>query len=100
MLPVFQLVGVAMFSLGFFGLVYKTSLVEMLIGMELMLNGAALSIIAAVEYTAAPAPLGQLAALLVMGLAAAESALVLAIILIVRRRFGRVETDEVSVLKG
>ncbi len=100
MLPIFQFVGIAMFGLGFFGLLYKTSFVEMLIGVELMLNGAALSIMAAAQFTAASAALGQLATLLVMGLAAAESALVLAIILIVRKRFGRVESDEISSLKG
>jgi NADH-quinone oxidoreductase subunit K len=44
--------------------------------------------------------LGQLGALLVMGLAAAEATLVLAIILVVARRLGSSETARVSELKG
>lgn len=100
MLTVFQMVAVVLFCLGFFGLMYKTSLVEMLIGMELMLNGAALSIVAAGQYTAASASLGQISTLLVMGLEAGEGALVLAIILIVKERFRQVESDDVSSLKG
>ena len=43
---------------------------------------------------------GQLAALLVMGLAAAEATLVLAIVLVVTRRFKTSESISVSELKG
>ena len=100
MLPVLQVLGIVMFSLGVFGIIYKRSFVEMLIGVELMLNGAGLNIMAAAQFTQASAPLGQLSALLVMGLAAAESTLVLAIVIIVRNRFGHVESDLVSDLKG
>ena len=56
-------------------LAYRKTFVGMLICVELMLNGAGLSIVAASQLTAANAALGQLAALLVMGLAAAEATL-------------------------
>jgi NADH-quinone oxidoreductase subunit K len=65
-----------------------------------MLNGAGLSIVAASQHTAANAVLGQLGALLVMGLAAAEATLVLAIVLVVTRRFKTSESISVSELKG
>jgi NADH-quinone oxidoreductase subunit K len=64
-----------------------------------MLNGAGLSIVAASKSTAASDVLGQLATLFVMGLAAAEATLVLAMILVVHRRFGKVVTEEISLLK-
>jgi NADH-quinone oxidoreductase subunit K len=64
-----------------------------------MLNGAGLSIVAAAQLTEANAVLGQLGTLLVMGLAAAEATLVLAIIVVVSRRFGTTKTSEVSTLK-
>jgi NADH-quinone oxidoreductase subunit K len=44
--------------------------------------------------------LAQLSTLLVMGLAAAETTLVLAIVLIVDKRFGHVESENVSMLRG
>ncbi len=71
----------------------------MLISVELMLNGAGLSIVAAAQLTEADATLGQLGTLLVMGLAAAEATLVLAIIVVVSRRFGTTETSAISTLK-
>ena len=59
----------------------------MLIGLELMINGAGLSIVAAAQLTEGDAVRGQLAALFVMGLAAAEATLMLAIILVVVKQF-------------
>jgi len=100
MLSIYQYIAFIMFGLGLFGVMYRRSLVGMLIGVELMLNGSALSIMAAAQFTAAPAPLAQLSTLLVMGLAAAETTLVLAIVIIVDKRFGHVESENVSTLRG
>ena len=50
--------------------------------------------------TPANAMLGQLGTLFVMGLAAAEATLVLAIIVVIARRFGTTKTSVVSTLKG
>jgi len=96
----YQSVALLLLGLGFFGLIWRKSLVGMLISVELMLNGAALSIVAASQLTRADAAMGQLAALLVMGLAAAEATLVLAIAMVVARRFGHVEAENVSELRG
>lgn len=99
-LTLYQLAAVALLCMGLFGLCLRRSLVGMLISVELMLNGAGLSIMAAAQLTEASAVLGQLATLLVMGLAAAEATLVLAIVVVVARRFGTTRTNEVTTLKG
>lgn len=99
-LLLYQCVALVLLAIGFFGIVWRRSLVGMLISVELMLNGAGLSIVAAGQLTQADPALAQLAALLVMGLAAAEATLVLAIALVVARRFGHVEADHVSELRG
>ena len=99
-LVIYQLVAVGLLVLGLFGFMTRKSLVGMLICVELMLNGAGLSIVAAGQMTDAPADLSQLSTLLVMGLAAAEATLVLAIILVVSKRFGSAESEKVSELKG
>jgi len=72
----------------------------MLISVELMLNGAGLALVASARLTPAVDAVGQIGTLLVMGLAAAEATLVLAIILVVSKRYGSVETIDISKLKG
>jgi NADH-quinone oxidoreductase subunit K len=96
----YQTVAVLLLGLGFYALVARRTLVGMLIGVELMLNGAGLSIVAAAQLTPTDAILGQLGALLVMGLAAAEATLVLAIVLIVSKRFGDAAADGPRELRG
>ena len=96
----YQSVAVMLLGLGFFGLVSRRTLVGMLIGVELLLNGAGLSIVAAAQLTPTDGILGQLGALLVMGLAAAEATLVLAIVLVVSKRFGNVDADGPRELRG
>ena len=99
-LMLYQLVAVFLLVVGFLGLVRRRSLVGMLICVELMLNGAGLSIVAAAQLTEANAALGQLGTLLVMGLAAAEATLVLAIVVVVAKRCKATDIDTVTSLKG
>ena len=99
-LTLFQLVGVFLFCVGLFGLVRRKTLVGMLIALELMINGAGLSIVAAAQLTEGDAVTGQLAALFVMGLAAAEATLMLAIIFVVVKRFKTSKADGISQMRG
>jgi NADH-quinone oxidoreductase subunit K len=99
-LTLFQLVGVFLFCVGIFGLVRRKTLVGMLIALELMINGAGLSIVAAAQLTEGDAVTGQLAGLFVMGLAAAEATLMLAIILVVVKRFKTSKADGISQMRG
>jgi NADH-quinone oxidoreductase subunit K len=96
----YQLVALILLVAGLFGITQRKTLVGMLICVELMLNGAGLSIVAAAQLTPANAVLGQLGTLFVMGLAAAEATLVLAIIVVVVRRFGSAKSNAVTTLKG
>lgn len=102
-LVAYEMVALLLLSLGLLTLVWRRSLVGMLMGVELLLNGAGLGIVAAAQLTPqphAPAALGQLAALLIMGLAAAEATLVLAIFIVVSRRFGHVTAEKLTLLRG
>jgi NADH-quinone oxidoreductase subunit K len=99
-LMLFQLTAMLLLVVGLFGMIIRRSLVGMLISVELMLNGAGLSIVSATQLTEADAVLGQLATLLVMGLAAAEATIVLTIILVVVKRAKTGEADRASELKG
>ncbi|MDR2367061.1 MAG: NADH-quinone oxidoreductase subunit NuoK [Deltaproteobacteria bacterium] len=99
-LTLFLLASLLLLAIGLAGLVTRRTLVGMLISVELMLNGAGLAIVAAAKCVPASEVHGQLAALFVMGLAAAEATLVLAMILVVQRRFGKVTLDEVSIIRA
>jgi len=99
-LTLYQLVALFLLSIGFFGLVWRRTLIAMVISIELMINGAGLAIVAAAQLTPANAVMGQIGTLFVMGLAAAEATLILAIVLIVVKRFKTSQAGEISEMKG
>jgi NADH-quinone oxidoreductase subunit K len=102
-LTLFLLASLILLSLGLVGLVTRRTLVGMLISVELLLNGAGLSIVAAAKTSSTTGALdvhGQLATLFVMGLAAAEATLVLAMVLVAQRRFGRASVEALTAVKG
>ena len=89
-----------MFTIGIFGLIYQNNLIGMLIAIELILNGAALNFMAFNMFLS-PSPFsGQIFTLFIMGVAAAETAIALSIIITVYRRFKEIKPDSVSELKG
>ena len=99
-LSLYQLVALFLLSIGFFGLVWRRTLIGMVISIELMINGAGLAIVAAAQLTPANAEMGQIGTLFVMGLAAAEATLILAIVLIVVKRFKTSQAEEISEMNG
>lgn len=99
-LVMYHLAALVLLGLGIYGLTNRKSLVGMLISVELMLNGAGLALVASSRLTPAIDQLGQIGTLLIMGLAAAEATLVLAIILVVSRRFGTTSSASIAILKG
>ena len=98
-LTLYHFAAIVLLGMGILGLTRRRTLVGMLICVELMLNGAGLSIAASAGLTQADTVLGQAATLLVMGLAAAEATLVLAMIIVVYRRFGSTSTAALTTLQ-
>jgi len=96
----YHFTALSLLALGLFGITSRNTLVGMLISVELMLNGAGLALVASTRLTPAFDELGQLGTLLIMGLAAAEATLVLAIILVVAKRLGNTLSTKVSSLRG
>ncbi len=99
-------VGIFLFVTGIICLLTKRNIVAILIGVELILNAANINFIAFSSPTLFPKgapPLvldGQIFALFVMILAAAEAAVALAIALHFYGRFGTVDVDQGDELKG
>lgn len=95
----FLIVGAALFSIGLAVVLLKRHAIVVLMGIELMLNGVNVNLVAFSQYD--PSRLqGQMFALFVMVVAAAESAVALAIIVQVYRHFRTAQIDELNELKG
>jgi len=94
----FLIVSAILFSLGIYGIVTRRNAILVLMGVELVLNAANINFIAFSRYGGVNMD-GQLAAIFVIILAAAEAAVALAIVLNIYHRFQTVNVDEVSTLR-
>jgi len=85
---------------GVFGLLRRRTLICMLISGELIFSAASLNVMAFNRFTAPDPVVGQVFVLFIMGLAAAEVAIALSIILAVYRNYRSVNTKDLSELNG
>jgi len=88
----------ALFSLGLFAVITRRNAIMVLMGIELILNSANINFLAFSRYGGMNIE-GQMAAIFVIILAAAEAAIALAIVLNIYKRFNTVNVDEISILK-
>lgn len=95
----YLLLALCLFALGLYGLVSRQGFISMLISVELILNAAGLNFVAFNTFLAPDKSLGQSFTLFVMGLAAAEAAICLSIVVAVYRTFRTTLSDEVATLK-
>lgn len=99
LLQIFLVIGTLLFAAGVFITLTKRNTIMVLIGIELIFNAANLNFVAFSAYD--PARLqGNLVALFVMILAAAEASIGLAIIIRVYQYFKSVSLDEIATLRG
>lgn len=94
----FLLVSAILFSLGIFGIITRKNAVMVLMGLELILNSANINFVAFAKYGNFGFG-GQIIALFVIVLAAAEAAIALAIVLNIYKTFSTVNVDEIDKLK-
>jgi NADH:ubiquinone oxidoreductase subunit K len=94
----FLIVSAALFCIGLFMVVSKNNAIQILIGIELMLNAAILNLVAFGKYDRFNNG-GQIFALFAIVLAAATTAVALAIILNVYRRYKTIDPNKVDKLR-
>ena len=94
----YLIVSAVLFSLGIFGVVTRRNAIMVLMGIELILNSANINFIAFSRFGGMRLD-GQVIAVFVIILAAAEAAVALAIVLNIYQRFHTVNVDDVSKLK-
>ena len=84
---------------GLYGLVRRRTLVGMIISGELLFGAASLNFMAVNRFFAPDPAVGQIFVLFIMGLAAAEVAIALSIIIAVYRNYGSIKSRELTDLK-
>jgi NADH-quinone oxidoreductase subunit K len=94
----FLIVSALLFALGVYGIATRRNAILVLMGVELILNAANINLIAFSRYGGVSLD-GQVAAIFVIILAAAEAAIALAIVLNIYHRFQTVNVDDISTMK-
>ena len=98
-LPHYLIVSAALFSLGVLGVLTRRNAVNVLMGVELILNSANVNLVAFSRFGTGNLN-GQLFAVFVIVIAAAEVAVALAIVLTLYRLKRTPNLDEATSLKG
>jgi len=103
-------VSVALFCIGLYGLVQRRSLIAMLIALELMLAAASLNVVAITTLSGGggwrqiglghASSVGQVVALILIGVAAAEAAIALSLFVAIQRYASTINVEDLSELKG
>jgi len=94
----FLFVSTILFALGIFGVITRKNAVMVLMSLELILNAANINFVAFARFGNFGLQ-GQLMALFVIILAAAEAAIALAIVLNIYKVFSNVNVDEIDRLR-
>ena len=99
-LPHVLVVSAGLFALGVFGALTRRNAVGILMAIELILNSANLNLIAFGRARGDVGGESQVAALIVIGIAAAGAVVGLALVLAIYRHRQTISADEIKLLKG
>src|SRR5437867_10839171 len=94
----FLVLSAIVFALGVFTVSTRRNAVAILMGVELILNAANINYVAFAHYVSGTTS-GQVFALFIIVLAAAEAAIALAIVLAIFRNFKTIDAAETSTLR-
>lgn len=98
-LQTFMLIGASLFCTGLYMLLTKSNAIQVLIGIEFIINAAIINLVAFGKYDKHNNG-GQIFALFAIVLAAAATAVALAIVLNVYRRFKTIDPSKINELKN
>lgn len=98
-LTTYLVLAVILLTLGIFGMVRHKTFIGMLISSEFILSGASLNFMAFNRFTAPNPAVGQIFTLFIMGIAAAEAAVVVSLVLMVYHQYRTVDPADVRELQ-
>ncbi len=97
-IPLFLIVSAILFTIGLIGVLLRRSPLTILLSLEVMLNSVNLTLVAFSRQVGGSD--GQVFALVVMGIAAAEVVVGLGLVVAMTRRAMVLDTDELRTLNG
>jgi len=95
----FLVLGAALFAFGIYGLLVRRNIVLILLSVELMLNAVNINLVAFESVLATSQAVGQVFAIFVITVAAAEVGIGLAIVLVIFRNRKSANVDELSLMR-
>ena len=96
----YLLLSALLFSIGLYGALARRNTVGILMAIEIMLNSVNISLVAMARYLGGPEAItGQVFALFIITVAAAEAAVALALLLALLRTRGTVDAEEINLMR-
>jgi NADH:ubiquinone oxidoreductase subunit K len=99
----YLVLGAVLFCIGLYGALAKRNAVAVLMGIEIMLNAVNITLVAFSFYNRAPKYAGlltgQIFAIFIITVAAAEAAVALAMIIAIYRKRSTVDVGEIDIMK-
>ena len=95
----FLVLSALLFSIGIYGVLARQHAVLVLLSIELMLNAVNINLIAFSAYLQEAGIAGQVFALFVIAVAAAEVGIGLAIVILIFRNRSTIDVDDVAMMK-
>jgi len=99
-MSIYLVLAAFLLMIGVFGMIRHKTFIGMLISTELILNGAGLNFMAFNKFTSPDPAVGQIITLFIMGIAAAEAAIVVSFILAVYRKYRTSDPENLNGLLG
>jgi len=96
----YLVVGALLFAIGLYLALAKRNAIGVLMGIELMLNAVNLTLVAFSRFIVAPRPIdGQVFAVFVITVAAAEAAVALALVVAIYRHRQTIDMNRINLLR-
>jgi NADH:ubiquinone oxidoreductase subunit K len=95
----FLMLAAVLFAIGLFGVITRRNTIGILMSLELMFNAANINLVTFNRFVTGESLLGQMFAIFVVVVAAAEAVVGLAIVLLVYRNWRGIETENYSIMK-
>jgi NADH-quinone oxidoreductase subunit K len=88
-----------LFGIGFYGILTRRNAIAILMSLELMFNAVNINLIAFNRFVSPGEFVGQIFAIFVIVVAAAEATVGLAIVILIYRNWRSIDADRVNLLK-
>jgi NADH:ubiquinone oxidoreductase subunit K len=88
-----------LFSIGFYGLITRRNAIAILMSLELMFNAVNINLVAFNRFVTPTEFIGQVFAIFVIVVAAAEATVGLAIVILIYRNWHSIDADRVNLMK-